>query len=151
MCHLKNSFQLLTFITDKTGFVKCPAALGAFFVTFATLFLFMPVNTSNITHCAFKGTTALKSNCSCIQICALHCQSATSKWSFFSPWSPIYYTPDKAPHFCLRVFLFCNDFCLCLDRTCLAACGSSSTACPVSSTWSCSSSALWPTMDRLVF
>lgn len=59
---------------------------------------------------------------------------------------------DTARHFCLQVFfVFCTDFCLCLDRTCPAACGSSSTACPVSSTWSCSSSALWPTMGRLVF
>lgn len=112
----------------------------------------MPVKPSNLTHCDFKGTPAVKSNCSCIQICASNCRSAMSKclFVFFTSATLLLHT-DKAPHFCLQVFFFCTDFCLRLDRTCPAACGSSSTACPVNSTWSCSFSALWPTMDRLFF
>lgn len=32
MCHRKKSFWLVTFVTNKTGFARSPAALGAFLV-----------------------------------------------------------------------------------------------------------------------
>lgn len=104
------------------------------------LFLFIPMNPSNITQrkelqlqnqiiFGFKFVHQIV----CLPLTNVH---------IFTSNSHLFIIVDM---------LFCNGFCFCLDRTCPAACGCSLTACPVSSTWSCSSSVLWPTMDRLVF